>query len=85
MPPSRSEAMFTVQSAPIDNVIRDREESLPRDQLEALQLARLREVVARVAHVPFYREAFELARHHAQVHANAWTICAGCPSPPRTT
>ena len=52
--------MFTVQSAPIDNVIRDREESLPRDQLEALQLTRLRDVVARVAHVPFYREAFEL-------------------------
>jgi phenylacetate-CoA ligase len=52
--------MFTVQTPPIDNIIRDRDESLPRDQMEALQLARLRDVVARVAHVPFYREAFEL-------------------------
>ncbi len=52
--------MFTIHSTPIDNAIRDREETLPRVELEALQLARLREVVERVAHVPFYREAFEL-------------------------
>ncbi len=34
------------------------DECLPRAQLEALQLTRLRETVARVAQVPFYREAF---------------------------
>jgi len=44
----------------IENHIRDREEALPRDELAALQLARLRDVVARVANVPFYREAFAL-------------------------
>jgi len=52
--------MFTIQTPPIDNVIRDREEALPRAELEALQLQRLRQVVERVAHVPFYREAFAL-------------------------
>ena len=52
--------MFTVQPAPIENTIRDRAETLPRAELEALQITRLREVVERVAHVPFYREAFEL-------------------------
>jgi phenylacetate-CoA ligase len=52
--------MFTVQSPPIENIVRDREETLPRAELEALQLARLRNVVERVAHVPFYREAFDL-------------------------
>ena len=45
---------------PMESSILDRDESLPRADLEALQLARLREVVARVAHVPFYREAFAL-------------------------
>ncbi len=44
----------------VENLIRDREETLPRADLEALQLARLRDVVARVAHVPFYRDAFAL-------------------------
>ena len=44
----------------IENHIRDGEEALPRDELAALQLARLRDVVARVANVPFYREAFAL-------------------------
>jgi len=34
------------------------EELLPRAELRALQLQRLRETVARVAGVPFYREAF---------------------------
>ena len=52
--------MSTVQPTHIDNCIRDREETLPRDELEALQLVRLRDVVARVANVPFYREAFAL-------------------------
>ncbi|MEA3365061.1 MAG: phenylacetate--CoA ligase [Candidatus Hydrogenedentes bacterium] len=31
---------------------------MPREDLEALQLTRLRETVARVANVPFYKEAF---------------------------
>ena len=44
----------------IEHRIRDRDETLPRDQLQDLQLARLREVVARVAQVPFYRDAFAL-------------------------
>lgn len=44
----------------IDNCIRDPAETLPRAELEALQLARLKDVAARVAHVPFYREAFAL-------------------------
>jgi phenylacetate-CoA ligase len=52
--------MFTIQSSPVENIVRDREETLPRAELEALQLARLRNVVERVAHVPFYREAFDL-------------------------
>lgn len=52
--------MFIVQPPLIENRIRDPEETLPRGELEALQLARLREVVARVANVPFYREAFAL-------------------------
>ena len=37
-------------------------ETLPRDQLQALQLARLQETAERVAGVPFYREAFAKAR-----------------------
>ena len=41
-----------------ENRIRDTAEQLPRADLRALQAARLRETVARVAHVPFYREAF---------------------------
>jgi phenylacetate-CoA ligase len=52
--------MHTLVRPPIENHIRDREEALPRDELAALQLARLRDVVARVANVPFYREAFAL-------------------------
>jgi phenylacetate-CoA ligase len=45
-------------SASIQSRIRDAAERLPRQELRALQGQRLREVVARVAHVPFYREAF---------------------------
>lgn len=33
-------------------------ETMPRKDIEAVQLARLRETVARVANVPFYKEAF---------------------------
>ncbi|MFO7973159.1 MAG: phenylacetate--CoA ligase [Candidatus Hydrogenedentota bacterium] len=33
-------------------------ETMPRQDIEALQLTRLRETVARVANVPFYKEAF---------------------------
>ncbi|NLX12664.1 MAG: phenylacetate--CoA ligase [Phycisphaerales bacterium] len=34
-------------------------ETMPREQLQALQVTRLRACIARVAKVPFYREAFE--------------------------
>lgn len=37
-------------------------ECLPQDELRALQARRLRETIARVAHVPFYREAFAKAK-----------------------
>ncbi|TCJ18937.1 phenylacetate--CoA ligase family protein [Parasulfuritortus cantonensis] len=43
-----------------ENRILDREECLPRADLAALQLERLRAVVERVAQVPFYRDAFAL-------------------------
>jgi phenylacetate-CoA ligase len=46
---------------PIDNVIFDRDETLPRPQLEALQVRRLKETVRRAAEVPFYREALRKA------------------------
>ncbi len=36
----------------------DEHESLPRQSLQALQLQRLKQLVARVANVPFYRQAF---------------------------
>lgn len=42
----------------IENRILDKAETMPSGELRALQLERLKEVVARVAHVPFYREAF---------------------------
>ncbi len=41
----------------IENRIRDQAETMPREELRALQLQRLREVVARTASVPFYRDA----------------------------
>ncbi len=47
----------------IDNLFWDREaETMPREELEALQVERLRDTLARVAHVPFYKEA--LAKAH---------------------
>ncbi len=43
----------------IDNKIWDPAEALSRSQLRELQAIRLREIVARVADVPFYRDAFK--------------------------
>ena len=51
-----------MSALPYENRIWDPAETLPREQLRALQVERLRETVARVAHVPFYKEAF--AREH---------------------
>jgi phenylacetate-CoA ligase len=42
----------------IENRIWDSHETLPRPELRALQVQRLKECVARVADVPFYRKAF---------------------------
>lgn len=41
----------------VENRIWDQEECLPRNELTALQTARLKETVARVGKVPFYRDA----------------------------
>ncbi len=42
----------------VENRIHDKAEAMPRSELNALQLHRLKEVVARVAEVPFYKAAF---------------------------
>ena len=42
----------------VENRIFDPVETMPRDELEALQLSRLQDVVRRVERVPFYRDAF---------------------------
>lgn len=42
----------------IDNQILDKEETMPRTELQALQLKRLRETVARAMNVPFYKKEF---------------------------
>jgi phenylacetate-CoA ligase len=47
------------QSPVVENRVWQREELMPREDLRRLQAARLREVVSRVARVPFYRRAFE--------------------------
>jgi len=47
---------------PFENRVWDPAETLPREQLAALQLGRLGETVARARQVPFYKEA--LARNH---------------------
>ncbi|WP_460185547.1 phenylacetate--CoA ligase family protein [Thermopirellula anaerolimosa] len=47
-----------MDAAPIENLIWNSAETLPREELRALQLARLRECVRRVAEVPFYKQAF---------------------------
>lgn len=43
----------------VDNQILDREETLPRNEMEALQITRLRETVARAMNVPFYKSIFK--------------------------
>lgn len=45
-------------AASFENRIWDKHETLSRQDLRSLQLQRLKECVARVADVPFYREAF---------------------------
>ena len=42
----------------IENRIHSQEETLDRDALKTLQLARLQKIVARVAQVPFYKKVF---------------------------
>lgn len=42
----------------VENRIWDPAETMPRDELRRLQLERLKDCVRRVAHVPFYKEAF---------------------------
>ena len=42
----------------VENRIWDSAETLPRDQLQALQLERLRDCVSRVGNVPFYQKLF---------------------------
>ncbi|HEX2971224.1 MAG TPA: phenylacetate--CoA ligase, partial [Tepidisphaeraceae bacterium] len=41
-----------------ENRIWDQAETMPREELSALQLSRLRETVARTAQVPFYKNAY---------------------------
>ncbi len=48
--------------APFENRIWDPAETLPRNELGALQARRLAETVARVSRVPFYRDALGAAR-----------------------
>ncbi|MFA7692464.1 MAG: phenylacetate--CoA ligase [Candidatus Hydrogenedentes bacterium] len=43
----------------VDNQILDREEQLSREEMDALQLVRLRETVARAMKVPFYKNIFK--------------------------
>ena len=50
--------MIIMSEFVIENNIWDSAETLPRDQLEQLQLERLRDCIARVAEVPFYKNAF---------------------------
>ncbi len=51
-----------MQGRATEGRIWDPAEALPREELEARQSRRLREVVRRLAAVPFYREAFALRR-----------------------
>ena len=43
---------------PFENRIWDPAETLPREEMRALQLKRLKDCVARVANVPYYKDAF---------------------------
>ena len=45
----------------VENRIWDKEETLSRNEMTALQGAKLRETVERVQNVPFYKEAFSEA------------------------
>lgn len=47
-----------MQSFPFENRVWDKAELMSPADRQGLQLARLRELVARVSHVPFYKEAF---------------------------
>ena len=54
----------------MENRIFSRQETINRDEREALQLARLRETVQRVQDVPFYRQAFsELGIGHDTIQS----------------
>ncbi len=50
-----------MSGGPAQHRIFDPAEALPREELRALQAARLRETVARAMAVPFYRRAFQAA------------------------
>jgi phenylacetate-CoA ligase len=50
----------TTSQFPFESRVWDAAETLPRAELEAAQVARLRDLVERVAHVPFYRDYFDL-------------------------
>jgi phenylacetate-CoA ligase len=45
----------------VENKIWDAAETMSREELKALQLKRLRALIERVAHVPFYKNAFAAA------------------------
>lgn len=57
--------MFT-PSALASNQIWDKAECLPREAMQSLQLGRLRELLPRIAQVPFYRQALAQAQIGAQ-------------------
>ncbi len=52
----------TAYSLPFENRIFEEQESLPREQLAALQLERLRNLIGRVSNVPFYKREFAKAK-----------------------
>ncbi len=52
---------MALQRPDYDNRVFDPDEKLPRDQLTACQLERLRKTVARAASVPFYKDALARA------------------------
>ena len=58
VPPALCLLKMAKMEPPFENRIWDPAESLPRAELEKLQIERLRDCVSRVADVPFYQEAF---------------------------
>lgn len=54
-----SSNMLRTESAAHTGPLWDQVETMPRKNLRQLQLERLRQVVSRVAHLPFYANAFE--------------------------